>query len=85
MPNPTTRRSAVGPVVIVALAVTVWSTVAQAASGVSLYQGSLSLHHFGNDTTTATTPPYDAYVFTALPLGTRCNPARPLRAPSPLR
>jgi hypothetical protein len=42
-----------------------------------LYQGSLSLHYFGNDTTTGSTPPFDAYVFTALPLGAHCNPAMP--------
>ncbi len=39
-----------------------------------MYQGSLNLHFFGNDTTTQPYPPYNAYVFTALPLGTNCNP-----------
>jgi len=74
--NSTTRRSAVGSVVIVALAVTVWPAIAQAASGVKMYQGNLSLHFFGNDTTTQPYPPYNAYVFTALPLGANCNPYR---------
>jgi hypothetical protein len=40
-----------------------------------MYQGSLILHFFGNDRTDLPTPPFDAYVFTALPLGARCNPA----------
>ena len=41
----------------------------------NMYQGSLSLHFFGNDETTGATPPFNSYVFTALPLGTHCNPA----------
>jgi hypothetical protein len=40
-----------------------------------MYQGFLSLHFFGNDSTVAGSPPFDAYVFTAMPLGTNCNPA----------
>ncbi len=43
--------------------------------GLKMYQGSLSLHSFGNDTTAYVTPPFNAYVFTALPLGAHCNPA----------
>jgi hypothetical protein len=41
----------------------------------NMYQGILSLHFFGNDATTGVTPPFDAYVFTAVPLGANCNPA----------
>ena len=47
---------------------------ATAMTGLKLYQGSLSLHFFGNDTTVSPTPPFNAYVFTALPLGAHCNP-----------
>ena len=41
----------------------------------NMYQGILSLHFFGNDATTGVTPPFDSYVFTAVPLGANCNPA----------
>ena len=47
---------------------------ATATSGLKMYQGSLSLHFFGNDTTALSTPPFSAYVFVALPLGAHCNP-----------
>jgi hypothetical protein len=45
------------------------------AQSPKLYEGSLILHYFGNDTTSGSIPPFDGYVFTALPLGARCNPA----------
>ncbi len=41
----------------------------------NMYQGVLSLHFFGNDSTIGGSPPFDAYVFVAVPLGTNCNPA----------
>ena len=47
---------------------------ATAMTGLKMYQGSLSLHFFGNDTTNLPTPPFSAYVFVALPLGAHCNP-----------
>jgi hypothetical protein len=40
-----------------------------------MYEASLSLHYGGNDATAGAIPPFTAYVFTALPLGARCNPA----------
>jgi hypothetical protein len=46
-----------------------------AAQSPKLYSGSLSLHYFGNDTTTGAKSPFNARVFVALPLGARCNPA----------
>jgi len=44
------------------------------AGGPKLYEGHLSLQYFGNNTTAGTQPPFSASVFTALPMGTRCNP-----------
>ena len=49
--------------------------IATPTPGMKMYQGSLSLHFFGNDTTVLVTPPFNAYVFVALPLGAHCNPA----------
>jgi hypothetical protein len=40
-----------------------------------MYESSLSLHYWANDETAEVIPPFTAYVFTALPLGARCNPA----------
>ena len=45
--------------------------------GLKMYEGSLILHFFGNDVTTGSSPFSNAYIFTALPLGAKCNPAMP--------
>jgi hypothetical protein len=71
----TPRRTVVGALVLVAGFGSLTHSDAANAQSPKLYEGSLILHYFGNDTTTRATPPFNAYVFVALPLGARCNPA----------
>jgi len=54
------------------LVVAAWSGVGPAAAAPRLYAGSLSLHAFGNDTTTGSALPYCQAVFTAIPRAGRC-------------
>jgi len=43
----------------------------------AMFQASFIMHAFGNDTTTGASSPFNAYVFTAMPLGRSCQSTTP--------
>jgi hypothetical protein len=71
----TPKRIVVGALALAAGFGSLAHSDAASAQSPKLYEGSLILHYFGNDMTSGSIPPFDDYVFTALPLGARCNPA----------
>jgi hypothetical protein len=64
-------KSASALLLAAALAVLGVASAAQAEP--RMYTGSLILHEFGNDTTTGTTYPFNAYVVLGIPHGLFCN------------